>query len=149
MLYYLEIHPWLRMLHNGWFYTLSELPSDVLVCTSLEDAIRKTQSLVYQVFVIGGGEIYTEALSRNLVSKIYYTKIHINTPCDVFFPTIPPSFNLIETRSITEKDTQIEFMTFILNLPWKSVERQEKMKKIADQLGDIPKLKEENQQDFV
>lgn len=41
-----------------------------------------------EVFVIGGGEIYREALP--LADRIYYTRVQASPPADVFFPPIDP-----------------------------------------------------------
>jgi dihydrofolate reductase len=42
----------------------------------------------YNVFVIGGAEIYNEFLSRRLCDTIYMTKIKGSFDCDRFFPDI-------------------------------------------------------------
>ncbi len=52
--------------------------------SSLEEALRMTQN--EEVFVIGGGEIYRQALS--LANKIYLTRVWQDYNADTFFPEI-------------------------------------------------------------
>lgn len=60
-------------------------PEGVEVVNSLEEALE----LCYhekEVFVIGGGAIYKEALP--LADKLYLTKVHASFEADIFFPQI-------------------------------------------------------------
>lgn len=58
----------------------------VLVVDSLEKAIDTArQKEAEEAFVIGGGEIYREALTKNLVDKIYLTLVHTEIEGDTFF----------------------------------------------------------------
>lgn len=41
-----------------------------------------------EVFIIGGGQIYKEALEKNLIDKIYITHVHEKFEGDTFFPPI-------------------------------------------------------------
>lgn len=48
-----------------------------------------------EVFIIGGGEIYAQALP--LADRIYLTRVHARLDCDTFFPEIdPPKWQAIE-----------------------------------------------------
>jgi dihydrofolate reductase len=40
------------------------------------------------VFIIGGGQIYREALDMNCVSELFITQVHHTYDADVFFPKI-------------------------------------------------------------
>lgn len=63
-------------------------PEGVLVTNSLNEALE----LCYQeqeIFVIGGGAIYEEALP--LADKLYLTKVHAEFDADTFFPEIDES----------------------------------------------------------
>ncbi len=55
--------------------------------SSLEEAARIAGD--GEVFVIGGAQIYTEAI--HLADKLIVTQIGANYDCDAFFPTIDPS----------------------------------------------------------
>ncbi len=71
---------------------------DAEVCTSLESAIERAsaepsqdQQAPSQIFIIGGGELYKEALP--LADKLYLTLIHEEKEGDVFFPEYKESFH--------------------------------------------------------
>lgn len=76
--------------------SLVDLPKGVHVCGSLQQAADLLASpqvapLVENVFIIGGGQVYAEALTSPLVSTIHITRIEQQFACDTFFPTIDPS----------------------------------------------------------
>ncbi|ETO17992.1 bifunctional dihydrofolate reductase-thymidylate synthase [Reticulomyxa filosa] len=61
----------------------------VLVCGSLDEALEKLSSPPYneeieQVFVIGGGQIYTVSFLHEKLEHIYLTKIFKDIGCDTF-----------------------------------------------------------------
>jgi dihydrofolate reductase len=60
---------------------------DCLVVYSLQEAL-KVVSEAEKVFVIGGGEIYKQALP--FATKIVLTRVHANFDADTFFPQIDP-----------------------------------------------------------
>ena len=55
-----------------------------VVCSSLEEAIERYAS--EDVFIIGGGEIYKQALP--LADKVYLTRVDVELEADTFFPEI-------------------------------------------------------------
>jgi dihydrofolate reductase len=58
-----------------------------IVVRSLEEALELAESQgESEVFVIGGGEVY--ALSLQMANRIYLTRVHAITGCDVFFPKL-------------------------------------------------------------
>jgi dihydrofolate reductase len=52
--------------------------------TSLEEAINKAEG--EEVMIIGGAQIYKEALNKNLADRIYLTRVHQEPQGDAFFP---------------------------------------------------------------
>jgi dihydrofolate reductase len=61
-----------------------------------------------QVFVIGGGTIYKEALESSLCTKIFFTAIE--NDLDTFFPIIPANkFRLSSRSSLNESENGIKF----------------------------------------
>ena len=58
---------------------------DALIAHSLESAIEMAAG-DEQVFVVGGGEIYRQAL--RLATRIYLTRVHINLKGDTTFPEV-------------------------------------------------------------
>ncbi|MEY2738464.1 MAG: Dihydrofolate reductase [Bacteroidota bacterium] len=63
-------------------------PEGCIVVPSLEKAIGLC-SKNEEAFVIGGGEIYQQAL--DVVDKIDVTRVHTTLDADTFFPTIDPT----------------------------------------------------------
>ncbi|MDM8159131.1 dihydrofolate reductase [Labilibaculum sp. K2S] len=68
-----------------------------IVVNSLEQALEK-YSDQEEVFIIGGGTIYKEALAK--ANKIYYTKVHKDFEGDTFFPAL----DLKEWKSVSRED---------------------------------------------
>ena len=50
-----------------------------------KDMLIKDQK---NAFIIGGAQIYKEAIEKKLVDQLDITKVHQNFDADVFFPTI-------------------------------------------------------------
>lgn len=57
------------------------------VVHSLEEAIELIKDQK-NAFIIGGAQIYKEAIEKKLVDQLDITKVHQNFDADVFFPTI-------------------------------------------------------------
>ncbi len=55
-----------------------------VVCSSLEEALEKAEAINDQIFVIGGGQIYTEAINR--ADRLYITVVDAEAEGDTFFP---------------------------------------------------------------
>jgi dihydrofolate reductase len=65
-------------------------PEGCLVGESVTDAIELARSRgESEVFVIGGAEIYTQALDR--ADRIYLTQVHAEVDADTFFPELEAS----------------------------------------------------------
>lgn len=59
--------------------------------SSLPDAIEAAKDIAAQdgqseLFIIGGGQIYTEAINQNAANRIYLTIVHDVIDGDVYFP---------------------------------------------------------------
>jgi dihydrofolate reductase len=62
---------------------------NIIIVHSLDAAIRAAELENYQeVFVIGGGEIFKEAMP--IADKIYLTRVDAELSGDAFFPVIDP-----------------------------------------------------------
>ena len=65
------------------------IAKNCLIVNSIEAGIDiAKRNKENELFIIGGGEIYKLALEKNLVHKIYYTKIYHNFKGDTFFPKL-------------------------------------------------------------
>ncbi|MBL7982971.1 MAG: dihydrofolate reductase [Flavobacteriales bacterium] len=68
-----------------------EAPGAV-VLGSLEEALEQAAANgEIEAFVIGGGQIYREALQKGLVDRLYLTLVHANVEGDTHFPLLDPT----------------------------------------------------------
>lgn len=91
-----------------------DLPDSVLVAASLEEAIGLLSTLenkVHDVFVIGGGTVYREALSHPLCHKIHLTEVMNDFPdVDTFFPAVPANkFRMTARSKLHQSKDNISF----------------------------------------
>lgn len=95
-----------------------ELPEGVLLAHSLENALEMVQHCgATQCFIIGGGQIYAEAM--RVADRLYITEVLTTIDdADTFFPAIDPSVWTLESRgeTLTEGDEnpiQYRFCTYV------------------------------------
>lgn len=69
---------------------------------SLEEAVTAAQQLDDEIFIIGGGTIYEQAM--DITDVIEITRIHRDFEGDTFFPEIPESFECVYDEKIWEND---------------------------------------------
>ena len=82
----------------------------VSVCYSLEEAIQKAmqntkyniQDTENEVFIIGGGQIFKEAMEKSLVNKLYLTIVKGDFDCDTFFPEYSEFDKIISEQERSE-----------------------------------------------
>ena len=77
--------------------SINKKSGQVFVFSDLDSAIgyAKEKSKDPEIFIIGGGEIYRQSLSK--VQKIYLTRIHQEYEGDAFYPEVPKDqFELTE-----------------------------------------------------
>lgn len=62
---------------------------DALTCRDLPEAIAQaTKTGADEIFIIGGAQIYAQALEHDLATKIYLTRVHQSPEGDAFFPAL-------------------------------------------------------------
>ncbi|SEP69295.1 dihydrofolate reductase [Hyunsoonleella jejuensis] len=90
-------------------------PNGVIIVHSLEDAIDAAKA-DKQPFIIGGGQIYKQALEKNLVDKIELTRVHEDFEADAFFPKIDTTIwketNNVFNKKDAEHDYEFSFITY-------------------------------------
>ena len=60
---------------------------NVVTANSLEAALEKATAAHYkEIFIIGGGKIYTQSMS--IANRIYLTRVHTEIDGDTFFPEL-------------------------------------------------------------
>lgn len=71
---------------------------NVYVFDSIEQSIKKAidDNNIENIFIIGGSQVYTECILKNLYNKILLTRINKNYDCDVFFPKIEDKLKLVD-----------------------------------------------------
>ena len=76
----------------------------VIVAGSPDEAIQKaTETNCNEIFIIGGGEIYSQFIDR--ADKIYLTRVDANLEGDTFFPAIDDNkWQLISKEDFTSDE---------------------------------------------
>lgn len=91
--------------------------SPVVFMASLEEALKHAQSLTAtwgeEVFIIGGGEIYKQAMPYT--DKILLTLIHREFPGDTFYPQIDEKVFTLSARKDIEASIPFSFLTYLRN----------------------------------
>ncbi|MFT5216958.1 MAG: dihydrofolate reductase [Glaciecola sp.] len=91
-----------------------KVPDGVIVVNSLEDAIDAARSDA-QAFVIGGGEIYKQAMP--LAAEIELTRVHQSFDADTFFPQVDTSVWKETSNTSHDKDEDhdysFSFLTYV------------------------------------
>mgnify|MGYP006267895801 CR=1 FL=1 len=76
--------------------------------TSLEDALQiaSKDPTIENVFVMGGAQIYNEALKHPLCDTIYVTMINASFACDIFFDDslLRDRFELVDLGDVQNQD---------------------------------------------
>jgi len=83
-----------------------KVPDGVIVVNSLEDALDAAKN-DKQPFVIGGGEIYKQAMP--LADKIELTRVHQSFEADTFFPKVDSSIWKETSNTFHDKDDHHEY----------------------------------------
>ena len=91
-------------------------PEGVVVVASLEEAFASVPGDVERAFVIGGGQIYAQAMSQ--ADRLIVTHVHtVIEDADTFFPAIDPSVWSVADRSELQSDPEtgysFEFVDYV------------------------------------
>ena len=86
------------------------VPPEVIVCHSIEEAIDQASNA--NVFIIGGAEIFRQTIDR--VDGIFLTQIDAEYPADTFYPAIPGTFEMEESKPLpkTENEPQLRLIRY-------------------------------------
>ena len=91
-----------------------QAPQGCVVVSSLEKAMELCPANE-EAFVIGGGEIYQQAI--NIVDKIDVTRVHTSIDADTFFPEIDTNIWKLVFEEFHPKDEKhafdFTFLTFV------------------------------------
>lgn len=88
--------------------------SPVVFVSSIEEAVEHAKPLTAkwgdEVFIIGGGEIYKQAM--HITDKIYLTLIHREFPGDTYYPQIDQKIFIETARRDVQEPIPFSFLTF-------------------------------------
>ncbi|MDP4007862.1 MAG: dihydrofolate reductase [Candidatus Peregrinibacteria bacterium] len=91
----------------------------VLIADSLDTALTMIESYdIHEVFVIGGGHVYADAINHPSCDKLYITEIDNTFECDTFFPEFSKDVFKEMSRSdaIEENGSKYEFAVYQKNI---------------------------------
>jgi dihydrofolate reductase/thymidylate synthase len=104
---------------DKFLYGNKQFTNIIHPCKSLPDAISlaSMNSSVNKLFVIGGGQIYAQALSLPHCKEIYHTEILNDFPADVHVPEIDKNIFKLENigNVINENEISYQFLKYIRN----------------------------------
>ena len=86
-----------------------------IVVNSVEEALKVAKSnKENEAFIIGGGQIYKIALEKNLVDRIYLTRIHCSFEGDTFFPELNSDWIELKREDYFKDDNHKYDYSFIV-----------------------------------
>lgn len=85
----------------------------VIVVNSLEEAFNQLAPNTEKCYIIGGGEIYKQAL--NMADELEITKVHHQFEGDTFFPEIDENIWTIKSSEKHEKHEKNQFDFSFIN----------------------------------
>jgi dihydrofolate reductase (trimethoprim resistance protein) len=80
---------------------------------SLADALAQVANDPRPVFIVGGGEIYQQALAHQLVDGVHLTTIQAQAEGDVFFPPFPTPDFVLQKEQLHESNINYVYQHFI------------------------------------
>lgn len=88
--------------------------SDIEVSNNLEDTLRSLKESGINTWIIGGGEIYKQALDSGLVDRVIHGWIHSRSfGCDTFFPRLDSGWCMMTTLSVPKDGGFIRYNTYL------------------------------------
>ncbi len=84
-----------------------------VVCGSLEAALAIARDAgEKEAFIIGGGELYRQALEQGLVQRLYLTTVHTKPEGDVHFPDIGKGWKEVWSEKHEKDERHAHAFTF-------------------------------------
>lgn len=106
------------------FQNLVEKSEECVKVKDLESALNFAEVIAgrdtsSEVFIIGGGTLYNEAIEKNYVAKLYLTEVEDNTEGDTYFPDVSDEKKWItrfQTEYFTDPNSQYKYRYTIKDL---------------------------------
>ncbi|MDO5091401.1 MAG: dihydrofolate reductase [Cardiobacteriaceae bacterium] len=87
--------------------------ADARLAASLEEALALAAPLDAQCFIIGGAQIYAQALAADLVDTLLITEVHTHVDGDSFFPELDAArWQETDAEHVAADDANAHAMTF-------------------------------------
>ena len=84
-----------------------------LTCKDLNEAIEQaTKTGTDEICIVGGAQIYAQAIEQGLANKIYLTRVHQSPEGDAFFPALGPEW-IEQSR---DDRNSFSFQTYVKDL---------------------------------
>jgi len=95
------------------------MPEGHFVATSFDQALEMLiPAPVDRVFVIGGAEIYSQAMQHPGCGLLYLTEVRAAFDCDTFLPEYKQTFQLLSCSEVeTESNVDFCFKVYQYNFP--------------------------------
>ncbi len=81
------------------------------ICSSLGEAVKKAKTYGQTIFIIGGAQIFKEALDNKLADKMYLSYVKHDYDGDTYFPEFDENEWTVEKR---EEHQEFEFVIYTL-----------------------------------
>lgn len=88
------------------------VPEGVILANSLDDALTKATKLEAEIFVLGGGEIYAQALAK--ATRLHLTVVEADKPANVFFPEYDDFKKVAFEEKHFDEATQLPYTFLVL-----------------------------------
>ena len=90
-----------------------EVSDGAELCHSLQEALQTADDNIEKIFIIGGANLFEQALNHPDLQGIYLTQIDHQYDCDTFFSRIPGRFAHKEILNTShEEDIRLEYSLY-------------------------------------
>lgn len=94
-----------------------EILNNVVTFKSLDNALNSLKNMtnIHNVYIIGGQQLYDEAIKHPYCKKVYLTRIDKEVECDRFFDThniLDSNYNLVSSNIDYEDDIKLDFCVY-------------------------------------
>jgi dihydrofolate reductase len=92
--------------------SVSFYSSEVKIASSLTKGISLAKNCLgsEEIFIFGGGQIYNEAIKKNLADKLYLTIVKGNFDADTYFPEYPEFKKIIFEKEGESEGYKYKFL---------------------------------------
>lgn len=80
-------------------------PHGIILCSSIEEALKISKNYMNEIFIIGGNSIYQQFFEKNLIDKLCISFVRGDYQADTFFPNVN-----FEDYKITKEEVHNKFV---------------------------------------